>query len=51
MDAIPNICDSALLPPDSPWTCPHDHVFYDDSVVWGLIGPRRIFRDLGYYYA
>ncbi|KAJ6822747.1 putative oligopeptide transporter 7 [Iris pallida] len=51
MDTIPNICDRAKLPPDSPWTCPPDHVFYDASVVWGLIGPRRIFGDLGNYAA
>ena len=49
MDTIPDICDRTLLPPDSPWTCPGDHVFYDASVIWGLIGPRRIFGDLGYY--
>ena len=49
MDNIPNICDRALLPSDSPWTCPSDHVFYDASVIWGLIGPQRIFGDLGYY--
>ncbi|EYU19484.1 hypothetical protein MIMGU_mgv1a025659mg [Erythranthe guttata] len=31
--------------------CPGDHVFYDASVIWGLIGPERIFGDLGYYSA
>ncbi|KAK7845772.1 oligopeptide transporter 7 [Quercus suber] len=51
MDTVPNICDRALLPAGSPWTCPGDHVFYDASVIWGLIGPRRIFGDLGYYFA
>ncbi|XP_059643611.1 oligopeptide transporter 7-like [Cornus florida] len=51
MATIPNICDRALLPASSPWTCPGDHVFYDASVIWGLIGPRRIFGDLGYYSA
>nr|POF10926.1 oligopeptide transporter 7 [Quercus suber] len=49
MDNIPNICDMALLPAGSPWTCPSDHVFYDASVIWGLIGPQRIFGDLVYY--
>ncbi|GLU19756.1 hypothetical protein SLE2022_359840 [Rubroshorea leprosula] len=49
MDTIPNICDRELLPNSSPWTCPGDHVFYDASVIWGLIGPRRIFGDLGHY--
>ncbi|KAF6174337.1 hypothetical protein GIB67_040830 [Kingdonia uniflora] len=51
MDTISDICDRALLPHGSPWTCPGDHVFYDASVIWGLIGPRRIFGDLGYYSA
>ncbi|WVZ82794.1 hypothetical protein U9M48_030018 [Paspalum notatum var. saurae] len=51
MDTIPDICNTELLPPDSPWTCPGDHVFYDASVIWGLISPRRIFGDLGSYSA
>ncbi|KAH9710957.1 oligopeptide transporter 1 [Citrus sinensis] len=49
MNTIPDICDREMLPPGSPWTCPGDHVFYDASIIWGLIGPRRIFGDLGYY--
>eukprot|EP00262_Sarcandra_glabra_P009240 TRINITY_DN2332_c0_g1_i4.p1 TRINITY_DN2332_c0_g1~~TRINITY_DN2332_c0_g1_i4.p1 ORF type:complete len:757 (-),score=30.15 TRINITY_DN2332_c0_g1_i4:327-2597(-) len=51
MDVVPNLCDTDLLPADSPWTCPGDHVFYDASVIWGLIGPRMIFGDLGTYSA
>ncbi|KAF7093076.1 hypothetical protein CFC21_095509 [Triticum aestivum] len=51
MDTIPNICNIELLSADSPWTCPADHVFYDASVIWGLIGPRRIFGALGTYSA
>ncbi|XP_009773684.1 oligopeptide transporter 7-like [Nicotiana sylvestris] len=51
MDTVPNICDRALLPQDSPWTCPTDHVFYDASVIWGLIGSQRIYGNLGYYSA
>ncbi|CAA6673653.1 unnamed protein product [Spirodela intermedia] len=51
METVPSICDRTELPPDSPWTCPGDHVFYDASVVWGLVGPRRIFGDLGPYSA
>ncbi|CAN4109833.1 unnamed protein product [Withania somnifera] len=51
MDTVPNICDRALLPPGSPWTCPGNHVFYDASVIWGLIGPQRIFGNLGHYSA
>ncbi|KAL9461754.1 hypothetical protein AB3S75_004700 [Citrus x aurantiifolia] len=49
MNTIPDICDREMLPAGSPWTCPGDHVFYDASIIWGLIGPRRIFGDLGYY--
>ncbi|PHU19324.1 Oligopeptide transporter 7 [Capsicum chinense] len=51
IETVPNICDRALLPPGSPWTCPGDHVFYDASVIWGLIGPQRIFGNLGHYSA
>ncbi|GAA0145994.1 hypothetical protein LIER_06049 [Lithospermum erythrorhizon] len=46
METIPNICDTSH---DSLWTCPGDHVFYDASVIWGLIGPRKIFGDEGFY--
>ncbi|XP_027347097.1 oligopeptide transporter 7-like [Abrus precatorius] len=51
INTIPNICNRELLPVGSPWTCPSDHVFYDASVIWGLIGPRRIFGDIGHYTA
>ncbi|KAK7376112.1 hypothetical protein VNO78_34965 [Psophocarpus tetragonolobus] len=51
MNTVPNICERELLSAGSPWTCPGDHVFYDASVVWGLIGPRKIFGDLGHYSA
>lgn len=47
METIPDICESTSS--NSIWTCPSDHVFYDASVIWGLIGPRRIFGDLGTY--
>jgi hypothetical protein len=30
-------------PGQHPWTCPNDRVFFDASVIWGLVGPRRIF--------
>ncbi|KAH6831468.1 oligopeptide transporter 7 [Perilla frutescens var. hirtella] len=46
METIPGICDQSS---DSVWTCPGDHVFYDASVVWGLIGPRKMFGDQGIY--
>ncbi|KAL7584050.1 oligopeptide transporter 6 [Lactuca sativa] len=51
MGSIPNLCDTTLLPKDSQWKCPMDHVFYDASVIWGLVGPQRIFGNLGVYPA
>ncbi|ONK55788.1 uncharacterized protein A4U43_C10F990 [Asparagus officinalis] len=47
LGSIPNIC----VPVNSPWTCPGDRVFFDASVIWGLVGPRRIFGPLGNYAA
>ena len=49
MESIPGICDTSLLPPGSPWTCSYDSTFYTASVIWGLVGPRRIFGNLGHY--
>ena len=49
LTTIKNICQDELLPPDSPWTCPGDRVFFDASVIWGLVGPKRIFGSLGNY--
>ncbi|KAF2320648.1 hypothetical protein GH714_029775 [Hevea brasiliensis] len=51
LNSINNICQDDLLPPNSPWTCPGDTVFFDASVIWGLVGPRRIFGSLGNYQA
>ncbi|XP_059446916.1 oligopeptide transporter 4-like [Corylus avellana] len=51
LDSIKNICQDDLLPSDSPWTCPGDRVFFDASVIWGLVGPKRIFGTLGNYAA
>ncbi|XP_010553673.1 PREDICTED: oligopeptide transporter 2 [Tarenaya hassleriana] len=49
LTTVENICQKELLPPNSPWTCPGDRVFFDASVIWGLVGPRRIFGNLGNY--
>ncbi|KAL9238500.1 hypothetical protein vseg_012913 [Gypsophila vaccaria] len=51
LESIHNICDDTLLPTNSPWTCPSDRVFFDASVIWGLVGPKRIFGSLGTYKA
>ncbi|KAL8116849.1 oligopeptide transporter 4-like [Apium graveolens] len=49
LESIENICQDDLLPADSPWTCPGDRVFFDASVIWGLVGPKRIFGSQGNY--
>lgn len=46
---IENICDVETLHPDSPWTCPKFRVSYDATVIWGLIGPKRLFGPGGMY--
>ncbi|KAI9098012.1 hypothetical protein K1719_025783 [Acacia pycnantha] len=51
LTSINNICHANELPPNSPWTCPGDNVFFDASVIWGLVGPKRIFGPLGNYAA
>ncbi|WCJ18174.1 oligopeptide transporter 4 [Euphorbia peplus] len=51
LNSINNICRDDLLLPNSPWTCPADRVFFDASVIWGLVGPKRIFGSLGNYQA
>ncbi|CAN6280320.1 unnamed protein product [Urochloa humidicola] len=50
LGSIKNIChvDESS---GSPWTCPNDSIFFDASVIWGLVGPRRIFGQLGNYGA
>lgn len=49
LDSIDNICDVEALHPDSPWTCPKFRVTFDASVIWGLIGPERLFGAHGLY--
>ncbi|KAE8057108.1 hypothetical protein FH972_013825 [Carpinus fangiana] len=51
LNTVENICQDELLPPNSPWKCPGDRVFFDASVIWGLVGPKRIFGSLGNYSA
>ncbi|XP_058217155.1 oligopeptide transporter 4-like isoform X3 [Rhododendron vialii] len=51
LNSIVDICQDELLPENSPWTCPGDRVFFDASVIWGLVGPKRIFGSLGIYSA
>ncbi|CBI39772.3 unnamed protein product, partial [Vitis vinifera] len=49
LTTVKHICDRDLLPEGSPWTCPGDDVFYNASVIWGVIGPLRMFGRLGVY--
>ncbi|KAH9318569.1 hypothetical protein KI387_020338 [Taxus chinensis] len=45
LDTVPNICTHK----NSEFTCPGDAVFYSASIIWGLVGPRRVFGNLGIY--
>ncbi|KAK2640110.1 hypothetical protein Ddye_027905 [Dipteronia dyeriana] len=47
--SIDHICDESLLPVGSPWTCPGDEVFYNASIIWGVVGPGRMFTKKGIY--
>ncbi|KAM0947884.1 putative oligopeptide transporter, OPT superfamily [Dioscorea sansibarensis] len=49
LTSVDHICDVANLPEGSPWTCPGSDVFYSASIIWGVIGPRRMFGNLGVY--
>ncbi|KAF8030991.1 hypothetical protein BT93_D0240 [Corymbia citriodora subsp. variegata] len=49
LTSIENICDTSLLPEGSPWTCPGDDVFYNASIIWGVVGPLRMFTKYGIY--
>ncbi|KAL3508347.1 hypothetical protein ACH5RR_027748 [Cinchona calisaya] len=49
LTSIPNICDTSLLPDGSPWTCPGYDVFYAASIIWGVIGPKKMFTKEGRY--
>ncbi|XP_008224626.1 PREDICTED: oligopeptide transporter 3 [Prunus mume] len=49
LESIDNLCDIDAHHPNSPWTCPKYKVTFDASVIWGLIGPRRLFGPGGLY--
>lgn len=40
LDAIPEVCTPKQ---PSKFTCPDAQVFFSASVIWGLLGPARIF--------
>lgn len=49
LSSVEHICDPDLLPEGSPWTCPGDDVFYNASIIWGVVGPLRMFTKFGNY--
>ncbi|CAG7884454.1 unnamed protein product [Brassica rapa] len=49
LSLVDNICVQEKLPIGSPWTCPGDQVFYNASIIWGIIGPGRMFTSKGVY--
>lgn len=49
LTTVEHICDQSKLPLGSPWTCPGDDVFYNASIIWGVVGPLRMFGRLGVY--
>ncbi|CAK7324482.1 unnamed protein product [Dovyalis caffra] len=49
LSTIPDICNPDLLPDGSPWTCPGGEVFYNASIIWGVVGPLRMFTSHGVY--
>ncbi|OAY76272.1 Oligopeptide transporter 5 [Ananas comosus] len=50
LTTVKGICDVDNLPKGSPWTCPGDDVFYNASIIWGVVGPLRMFGRLGNYW-
>jgi OPT family oligopeptide transporter len=44
---IPNICHEE----EPVWNCSNARVFYAASVIWGVIGPNRMFGSEGFYSA
>jgi OPT family oligopeptide transporter len=47
LESVNNICDGSVK--GNIWTCPGDEVFYRASIIWGLVGPKRMFGSLGLY--
>ncbi|OVA19985.1 Oligopeptide transporter [Macleaya cordata] len=49
LSSVDHICDPQNLPKGSPWTCSGDDAFYSASIIWGVVGPLRMFGRLGIY--
>lgn len=46
---VDHICDPKHLPKGSPWTCPVQSMINNNSVSWGLVGPKRVYFPDGIY--
>jgi OPT family oligopeptide transporter len=46
LNSIPNICASY----NSEWKCPLATTFYSSSIIWGVIGPIRMFGSSSIYF-
>ncbi|OVA19755.1 Oligopeptide transporter [Macleaya cordata] len=49
LSTMDNMCDKKKLPEGSPWTCPIVHVLFSRSMIWGGVGPSRMFAPHGLY--
>ncbi|KAK9667974.1 hypothetical protein RND81_13G025200 [Saponaria officinalis] len=49
LTSIENVCNPDSLPEGSPWTCPGDNVFFNASIIWGVLGPAKMFTKDGVY--
>jgi len=48
--SIPNFCDPKNIEDKNfVWACPNTKIFYSASVIWGVIGPARMFGPGAYY--
>lgn len=47
LGSVKNMCDSSVV--GNVWTCPGDTVFFNASIIWGVVGPKRVFGKLGLY--
>ncbi|KAI8324298.1 OPT superfamily oligopeptide transporter [Martensiomyces pterosporus] len=46
MNTVPKMC----TPEGMPWTCRSAATFYSASVIWGLVGPGRMFGKISPYH-
>ncbi|KAK1297697.1 Oligopeptide transporter 5 [Acorus calamus] len=49
LSSVKNICEPDKLPKGSQWTCPNERLSCMDNVIWGLVGPARVFFPSGQY--